>query len=78
MKVVPNSNEDKIKANDKGITVYVREMAKNNQANHSVERLFSKITHRPTKIVSGFKQKRKRLKIDISEQELYKRIKEVQ
>lgn len=75
VKVVPNSNEDKIRIRSKNITVYVRAEARGNKANLSVVRLFSRVTHRPTKIVSGFRQRRKKIQIEIDEQELYNAIK---
>jgi len=72
VKVKANSDEDKIEVKNKEIVVHVRDEAQNNRANLAVERLFFSVTHKPARIVSGLKQRRKLVRIDIDEQELYK------
>ncbi|MCD6279173.1 DUF167 domain-containing protein [Candidatus Micrarchaeota archaeon] len=74
VKVVPNAKDDRIKVSKKEITVYVKETAKNNKANLSIERFFSKVTHKPTRIISGFKRRRKKIHIEMDEQEFYNTI----
>ena len=74
VKVVPDSSEDQITVKDETILVFVKDRPENNRANQKVESLLSSFFGARAKIISGHKRRRKRVSVDVDEQEFYTRL----